>query len=297
MTASTEIAVPGDTITYTIVVQDTGAPLTATVYMTNVLPTGLSYVPGSLSATAGTVDDGNSTLLGPNVPAPATTGVVNAPTATTLRWSGVLTPTPVVTVTYAVTVSATAPQVITNSAVIVVPGYPPVTSTTTITVAMPSDFPDLTPSYKAVSSPYAHHGERITYTVGIRNSTGPLSTTVLLTDVIQSGLIYVPGTLAATAGTVDDMMAPTLTWSGILSPTPAITVTYAAIVTYTIPGSTAILPKVITNTATIVAPGYEPITRTATVSTNPYRILLPLVLKNRAGGTLILDQLDNDKQK
>lgn len=258
-TPSTETAIHGQSITYTVVVRDTGAPLTATVYLTDDLPTGLSYVSGTITATTGTVNDDD---------------------APTLHWSGVLTPTPVVTVTYAVTVSAIVPQTITNNAVVAAPGYPPITSTAMVSITLPSDYPDLTPSYKTVSSPYAGHGERVTYTVAIRNATGPLSQTVLFTDVVPTGMLYVPGTLTATTGIVADIDAPTLRWTGILTPSPAITVTYAAAVTYTIPGSTAILPGVITNTAIIAAPGYQTVTRTATVRTNPYGVFLPLVLRN-----------------
>ncbi|GEM_PF-758894 len=263
LTASTDTAVPGQTITYTLVVQDVGAPLTSTVYVTNMLPMGLSYLPGTLDATAGIVEDGD---------------------APTLRWSGVLTPTPVVTVTYAVTVSAAAPQVITNSAVIVVPGYPPVTSTATVTITWPADHPDLGSSYKAVFPPYADYGERLVYTIGIQNSPGPLSQTVLCTDTIPDGLIYVPGTLTATVGVVTDTYAPTLYWSGILTPSPAITLTYAVTVIHPSTGTVA-FPLV--NTAVIVAPGYAPLTRTVTVLTNPYRIFLPLVLRSGVSGTLI----------
>jgi uncharacterized repeat protein (TIGR01451 family) len=266
LTASTDTAIPGQTITYTIVVRDTGAPLTSTVYVTNVLPSGLSYQPGTFTATAGTVSDAN---------------------APTLRWSGVLTPTPVVTATYAVTVSADVPQVIVNSAVFVVPGYPPITSTATVSIVWPVERPDLTPSYKTVSSRHVEYGERITYTIGIQNSTGPLSQTVLVTDVIPGGLSYVPGTLTATAGTVDDAGDPVLYWSGVLTPTPNITVTYVATVTHPTTGTLGTVAFPLVNAATIVAPGYDPVTRTVTVWANPYRVFLPLVLKNGTGGTLI----------
>jgi uncharacterized repeat protein (TIGR01451 family) len=279
MTASTEVAFPGDTITYTIVVQDVGAPLTATVYLTNVLPTGLSYIPGSITATAGTVNDDTPPLLGLDALAPATMNAVNAPAATTLRWSGVLTPTPVVTVTYAVTVSATTRQTITNTAIIAAPGYAPITRTTAVVVMRPSDWPDLTPSYKMASAERASFGEHVAYTVVISNATGPLSETVLFTDTVPAGMVYVPGTLTATTGTAVDALAPTLTWSGVLTPTPAITITYTTAVTYAVPGSTAIFPQVITNTATIAAPGYQTITRTAVVRTNWYSVYLPLVLR------------------
>jgi len=255
-TASPDTAIHGQTITYTIVVRDTGAPLTSTVYLTDKVPSGLAYVSGTITATAGAVNDDD---------------------APTLRWSGVLTAsaTSAVTVTYAVTVSTTASQSITNSAVIQAQGYPPITSTAVVTAVRPSDYPDLSPSYKAVSSPCADHGERITYTVTISNATGPLTRTVFLTDTVQDGLAYVPGTLTATVGTINDGDAPTLRWSGTLTPMPAVTVAYAVTVSTT-------ETRLITNTATIVVPGYESVTSTATIIVNAYTIYLPLVLKEYA---------------
>ena len=146
--------------------------------------------------------------------------------------------------------------------------------------AQAPDEPDLTPSYKTVSPPNTDYGERITYTVAIRNDTGPLASTVLFSDTIQDGLSYVPGTLAATSGMVDDTAALILHWSGVLSPTPAVTITYAATVTYITSGTTTlILPRTITNTAVIEAPGCQPITRTATVRIHWQSYYLPLVMK------------------
>ena len=97
-TASIDVTTPGETLTYTVTVQGTNMPSTATVTLTDTVPTGLSYVPGSLTATDGSWNDG---------------------VAPTLQWIGVLTPTPTVTLTYAVTVTATAPQFITNTVVAV----------------------------------------------------------------------------------------------------------------------------------------------------------------------------------
>jgi uncharacterized repeat protein (TIGR01451 family) len=133
--------------------------------------------------------------------------------------------------------------------------------------------PDLTPSYKAVSSPFADFSERVTYTVVIRNGIGPVSPTVLFTDTVPGGLSYLSGTLTATAGTITDAGAPTLRWSGVLTPTPVVTVTYAVTVTATV-------PQTITNAAVIAMPGYEFITRTATVRVNWLRVYLPLVMRN-----------------
>ena len=112
-TASPERPVYGQTISYTVTIRDLAAPLTATVHLTDVVPTDLSYVSGTLTATTGTVTD---------------------TTVPTLHWSGVLTPTPVVTLTYAVTVNTTASGFISNSAVIAAPGYQPITGTATVLV-------------------------------------------------------------------------------------------------------------------------------------------------------------------
>jgi len=87
----------GETITYTIVVHNIGAALTDTVRVTDVVPIGLAYIPGSFTTTL---------------------GFINASTAPTLRWSGVITDAPIVTLTYAVTVTAAGTQVISNTAVI-----------------------------------------------------------------------------------------------------------------------------------------------------------------------------------
>jgi len=98
----------GDVVTYTILVEGLGVPPTATAHLTDVVPVDLSYIPGTLTATAGVVTDTD---------APA------------LRWSGALTPGPVVTVTYVVSVSTTSPRLVTNTAVIVTEGRPAHTCT------------------------------------------------------------------------------------------------------------------------------------------------------------------------
>ncbi|HUW14752.1 MAG TPA: VWA domain-containing protein, partial [Anaerolineae bacterium] len=449
-TPSEETAVHGQAITYTIAVRSLTSPLTATVHLTDVVPIGLSYVPGTLTSTVGTVTDDD---------------------APTLHWSGVLSPIPAVIVTYGVTVSATAPQIITNTAVIAATGYQAISRTATVTVVQAPGQPDLTPSYKAVSPQYAVHGERVTYTIAIHNATSPLPNTIPpspkgcqqllqagsfegnpdtvfgywhageplayrhqsdyvydgsmsmrlhasmgsfpecpafhpylwqtmtipeevyttttmvvqgqrlvagslapcsiadsaeaddklyvqlqgvpgapsaliadggaatetwkffsvdltedvdlrslrgqevqirfyaehdadyndtwfyldalecavctewlihLADTVPDGLSYVSGTLTATAGTVTDVAAPTLRWSGVLSPTRDVTVTYAVTVSATAP-RVITNTAVITNTEVITVPGYQTISRTATVWANPYRVFLPVVMRNGPG--------------
>jgi uncharacterized repeat protein (TIGR01451 family) len=109
--ANRTIAVTGDTLTFTLRLVNTGSLLTDTVYLTDTIPDGLSYVAGTLDATSGIYTD------------------TDAPT---LTWSGVLSPTPAVTITYAVTISTTLAQFIANTAVIAVPGYQDTVFTATV---------------------------------------------------------------------------------------------------------------------------------------------------------------------
>ncbi|MBN2390304.1 MAG: DUF11 domain-containing protein [Anaerolineae bacterium] len=252
-------ATPGETITYTVAIQASRTPPTGTVTLNDTVPAGLAYIPGTLTATSGAVDD------------------VAAPD---LTWTGLLTPTPAVTVTYAVTVATTEWRSITNTVVIVTEGQEPLTRTATVQIVRPADYPDLTPSFKTVSTPMAYNGDRVTYTVGIRNATGPLSLTAVMSDVIRPGLAYIPGTFTATSGEVDEMQAPLLQWTGVLSPTPDITLTYAAVVTPPVPVSTIILPSIVINQANIAVPGYQTITRSVTLKLNMFHIYLPMVVKS-----------------
>ena len=127
--------------------------------------------------------------------------------------------------------------------------------------------------WKSVSSPAPQQGETITYTVTIQSLGAPLTTTVDLMDVVPDDLEYVPDSLQATGGTPSDATAPTLTWTGVLSPTPVVTLTYAATV------ETA-ETKVISNTAFITPTGGESISATAIVIANGYSLHLPIALRN-----------------
>jgi uncharacterized repeat protein (TIGR01451 family) len=130
-------------------------------------------------------------------------------------------------------------------------------------------------SQKTASPEQSVHGQTISYTITIRDLAAPLTATIHLTDVVPPGLSYASGTLTATTGTVTDTTAPTLHWSGVLTPTPVVTLTYAVTVSTTASGF-------ISNNAVIAAPGYQPITCTTTVLVNGQYIHLPLVQKESA---------------
>ena len=86
----------GEVVTYTVTLQNSGAPFTSTVLLTDTLPAELNYLPGSLTVDFGISDDSS---------------------APTLTWSGNPSAMPTVTITYAATVVEPAAKVVTNTAV------------------------------------------------------------------------------------------------------------------------------------------------------------------------------------
>ena len=124
---------------------------------------------------------------------------------------------------------------------------------------------------KIASASAPAHGQTVTYTIVVHD----ITSTVHLTDHVPAGLSYISGTLTAASGTASDAVAPTLTWTGVLTPTPAVTITYVVTVS-------AVAPAAISNTVTVVASGYQTITSTATIIANGRTVYLPLVLRESA---------------
>ncbi len=132
--------------------------------------------------------------------------------------------------------------------------------------------PELSTSVYTANTGHVHAGDRVTYTIALRN-TGTISVSTLLTNVVSSGIAYVPGSLQASAGAASDALAPTLRWTGWVLTTSPITITYAVTVT-------ANITQAIINTTTIAPVGYTLLTRSATIIVNGYQVYLPLSQKN-----------------
>ncbi len=113
--ASVDTATIGTVVTYTVTVQNLTAPLTATVYVTDTLPAGLTYLAGSLEVTGGT-------------------GAYDDTHAPALTWVGTLSPTTLITMTYSATVTALHPTVIVNTATVAAPDYQTLTVSATVIV-------------------------------------------------------------------------------------------------------------------------------------------------------------------
>lgn len=129
--------------------------------------------------------------------------------------------------------------------------------------------PGQDPPQKYPSWPVAYLGDVVTYTVEVRDLSFPPEAILHMTDSVPSGLQYVPDTLMASSGVVDDSNVPTLTWTGVLDPLPVVLVTYAVTVT-------ASDPLAAINTATVDAPGFDTDEYSSTLLLNPLAIYLPL---------------------
>ena len=245
--ASASTAQWNDVLTYTIVLRNSGQAFTQTVRVTDTLPVGLAYVPGTLTATRGTPDDS---------------------AAPSLKWNGDMLNAPAVTITYRATVTTFVSQTLNNTATIDPGVGVPFDRSASVTVTGPN----LTGSAKLASFGTARSGDVVGYTIVVRNTGGSFPATVRVTDTLPAGLEYVPGSLTATSGTPDASSAPTLKWNGVMSVTPVVTVTFA--VSVTAPNAATIV-----NTATI-NPGYgSPFGRAAPIVVNPYELFLPLILR------------------
>jgi uncharacterized repeat protein (TIGR01451 family) len=133
------------------------------------------------------------------------------------------------------------------------------------------DAPDLSLSTKSLSAVAPQSGDVLTYTIRLRNSGGPLTHNVTVSDRIPPGLCYVPGSVAATTGALayDDGL---IQWSGVISDVPEVVLTYAVtVITEDV--------QVIRNTAIIDANPVGVYTRTATTIVNGYPFFLPLALQ------------------
>ena len=132
--------------------------------------------------------------------------------------------------------------------------------------------PNLSTSTKQASAGNVQPGQRVMYTLLLRN-TGTLDASVYLTDVVPNGLTYVPNTLSASFGAASDSLSPMLRWNGVLAVEVQVILQYA--VTVTTDSTQALV-----NTAIIAPVGASSIKRSATVIVNGYTLQLPLLYKN-----------------
>lgn len=115
-TVSTPHADPLEVVTYTLRIENRGGLANQTAWLTDTLPVGLSYLPGSLQATQGTTNDANAPML---------------------TWQGSLAVSRVITVTYQAQVNAGVSGSLVNQAVLASPPLAPLTLPAALAVPRP----------------------------------------------------------------------------------------------------------------------------------------------------------------
>ena len=183
----------GDTITYTITLTDIGPNNATNAQVTDLLPSGLTFVSATPSQ-----------------------GTYNA--ATGLWTVGTVTTSAVQTLVISATVVSPSPQ--TNTATITHSDqFDPNTANTTATATETPQQADLVLS-KSVNNPTPNVGDTITYTITVADSGPDPATNVQVTDVLPASLLFVAafpsqGSYSAatglwTVGTVDPATPRTL---------------------------------------------------------------------------------------
>jgi uncharacterized repeat protein (TIGR01451 family) len=130
--------------------------------------------------------------------------------------------------------------------------------------------PDLSSTTKQASATALSAGQMVTFTIAIHNSGAALSAPAVLTDTLPAGLDYVPGSLNASSGEVEDINAPQLSWRGGLGAGETIHLSYAAVVTTS-------QPQVLRNTAVLDGGTAGYLTRSASLIVNGRQTYLPLL--------------------
>ncbi len=130
--------------------------------------------------------------------------------------------------------------------------------------------PNFSQSRKVISTSNALEGETVTYTIHLVRTGAALADTLTVNDVIPSGLSYVPGSLHASAGSVDASQAPTLKWTGPMLDVSQVDIWYDAKVTRATPDG-------ITNTAILDAGPAGQFTLRATLIVNGKNQYFPIL--------------------
>ncbi|MGL5416309.1 MAG: DUF7507 domain-containing protein [Clostridium sp.] len=161
----------GDTITYTVTIQNTGIGAIANVFFQDSVPSGTTYVNGSLTVdTAFTGTDPQSGL-----------------TITTIN------PGQTATITWKVQVDNALPTInpIPNVGTVTIPGLPPI-STNQVATQINNATLDVV---KVVDKTQSFVGDTVSYTITVTNSGNVAANPAILTDLVPNGTSYIPGTL------------------------------------------------------------------------------------------------------
>lgn len=210
--ADLSYAAPGDVITYTLNLTNSGNADANNVVLTDVIPTGTTFVPGSLTGATGTPP--TLTLTSPIV-----AGGNAAVTFQVLVGATIPVPNPLAN-------SASAAFTYT-----VDPANPNgVNGTSTSDIANTQVNGAIVSSLKTVDKAFAEPGDVLTYTIALTNSGNVPANNVVITDAIPAGTTFVAGSVTGATGT-----PPTLTLTSPITAGGGATVSFQVLVGNAIP--------------------------------------------------------------
>lgn len=236
-------AEPGELLTYTIRVRDTGGLPTYGAWLTDTLADELIFVSDSLTATYGSFGFAN--------------GVIT--------WTGDLGD---VWITFTAQISPSiGSTTIVNTAEVTGAGEL-VTDSVETRVS-----PGFLEASKSVLPSTAHVGERLVYTVRITNTGNGVVENAWMTDSLPSEVILTsaPSATHGTCGAAGNI----ITWTGSLAASEAVTITFATQITSALDGDT-----LITNTAEITGAGSLIQVSATALASSRFEIYLPLVFRH-----------------
>ncbi|MEG2457772.1 MAG: hypothetical protein RSB41_02655 [Bacilli bacterium] len=232
-------AKPGDTLSYTITLTNTGNVSANNVVVTDVIPAGTTYVAGSVTSSLPFTGDPTSTI---NLTSP----IVALGTATITFKVKVGPNTPVVNpipntakVDYAYTVDPANPNGTKKSG----------NSNTVFTNIVNAS----STTTKSSDKDIAYIGDEIKYNINVTNTGNTPMDSVIISDVIPNGTVYIPGSLVVSAPYTADITTGVTLTNPIL-PGQNVTLSFSVKVV-SIPNPNPIKNKAITNFKYTLNPG------------------------------------------
>ncbi|MDG1591917.1 DUF11 domain-containing protein, partial [Bacillus cereus] len=250
-TANTAFANIGDTITYTVSIQNNGNTNATNVNFSDPVPTGTTFVENSFAVNGNTIPGANPNN-GVNI------GTVSAGSS--------------LTVTFQVIVTSTPPSnPITNVAsiqyaFIVDPASPPVTGTINSNSASTQINNATVTTVLQANRSIVSIGDVITYTATLTNTGNFPANSVLLINGVPEGALFVPNSVTLNGISLPDA-SPTLGIPvGIIAPGDSATITFQFLAS-SIPPQGAIINQALTSYTYIVDPSQPPVTATSSSNT------------------------------
>ncbi|EJS75061.1 DUF7507 domain-containing protein [Bacillus cereus] len=246
-TANTAFANIGDTITYTVLIQNNGNTNATNLNFSDIIPAGTTFVENSFSVNGSTIPGANPNN-GVNI------GTVNADSSLTVTFQVIVTSTPpsnpitnVASIQYAFIVDPTAP---------------PVTGTISSNSASTQINNATVTTVLEANRTIVSIGDVITYIATLTNTGNFPANSVLLINGVPVGAVFVPNSVTLNGIPLPDA-SPTLGIPvGIIAPGDSATITFQFLAS-SIPPQGTIINQAITNYTYIVDPSQPPVTATS----------------------------------